>query len=78
MGEKLYEELLNDKENTIPTYHPLITIARVSNEDPAFVCNAIDQLTSLSAGDEFELVKKMKVIIPEFKSQNSRFEQLDA
>ena len=77
-GEKLYEELLNDKENTIPTYHPLITIARVSNEDPAFVCNAIDQLTSLSAGDEFELVKKMKVIIPEFKSQNSRFEQLDA
>lgn len=76
-GEKLYEELLTEKENTIPTYHPLITIAQVRDEDASVVSLAIDQLISLSAGDEFELVKKMKAIVPEFRSQNSRFEQLD-
>jgi FlaA1/EpsC-like NDP-sugar epimerase len=77
-GEKLYEELLNDKENTIPTYHPLITIARVRKDDPSVANQEIDKLISISAGDEFELVKKMKTIVPEFRSQNSRFEQLDA
>jgi len=76
-GEKLYEELLNDKENTIATYHPLITIARVREDDPSLVNKAIEQLIIMSPGDEFELVKKMKTIVPEFKSQNSRFEQLD-
>jgi FlaA1/EpsC-like NDP-sugar epimerase len=76
-GEKLYEELLNDKENTIATYHPLITIARVREDDPSLINKAIEQLIIMSPGDEFELVKKMKTIVPEFKSQNSRFEQLD-
>jgi len=73
----LYEELLNDTENTIPTYHPLITIARIREDDPSTVSREIDQLLNLSASDEFELVKEMKAIVPEFRSQNSRFEQLD-
>jgi FlaA1/EpsC-like NDP-sugar epimerase len=77
-GEKLYEELLNSKENTIPTHHPRILIAKVRKYDPGEVALQIDDLIRLAgSGHEKEVVQKMKAIVPEFKSQNSIFEELD-
>ncbi|MEI6901342.1 MAG: polysaccharide biosynthesis protein, partial [Bacteroidota bacterium] len=77
-GEKLYEELLNTQENTLPTHHPLILTARVREYEPDTVSREINDLVSfsLNAGN-FEIVKKMKEIVPEYKSQNSVYEQLD-
>jgi len=77
-GEKLFEELLNSKENTIPTHHPRILIAKVREYDPGKVTLQIDELIRLAVlGHEKEVVQKMKVIVPEFISQNSIFEELD-
>ncbi len=77
-GEKLYEELLNDKENTIPTHHPKIMIAVVEQYEFSEVKNKIDKLISLLPGhDNFEIVRMMKIIVPEFKSKNSVYEKLD-
>jgi FlaA1/EpsC-like NDP-sugar epimerase len=77
-GEKLYEELLNSKENTIPTHHPRILIAKVREYDAAEVALRMDELIGLArTGQEKAVVQKMKAIIPEFKSQNSIFEELD-
>ena len=77
-GEKLYEELLNVNENTLPTHHPLIMIARVREYSLQQVIQEINELTGmLPNGSNLEIVKKMKQIVPEFKSQNSVFEQLD-
>lgn len=77
-GEKLYEELLSDQENTIPTHHPMIMIAKVKEYEESFVSQKIDELISLfNSQDSFSLVKKMKEIVPEFKSKNSVYEQLD-
>jgi len=77
-GEKLYEELLATKENTVLTYHPRIMIAKVREYDYDTIRNHIDELKALTRGnDNFELVRKMKVIVPEFVSQNSPFEKLD-
>ncbi len=77
-GEKLYEELLNDKENTLPTYHSQIMIARVFGNEYSFVTNNIDRLIRMvGIQDNFQLVKLMKEIVPEFKSKNSIYEQLD-
>jgi FlaA1/EpsC-like NDP-sugar epimerase len=77
-GEKLYEELLNSRENTVPTHHPRILIAKVREYDPAEVSNQINQLILLAhSGIEKEVVTKMKAIVPEFKSQNSVYEELD-
>lgn len=77
-GEKLYEEVLNDKEGTIPTHHPKIMKAKVReypyedakrNEDALLeICNT---------HDDMRIVKKMKEIVPEYKSRQSRFEVLD-
>jgi FlaA1/EpsC-like NDP-sugar epimerase len=77
-GEKLYEELLNSKENTIPTHHPRILIAKVREYDSREVSLQIDDLIRIAGtGLDTEVVQKMKFIVPEFKSQNSIFEELD-
>lgn len=77
-GEKLYEELLNDKENTLPTHHPKIMIAMVREYDLETVKDDIRGLIeNIPFHNNFVIVKKMKSIVPEFKSQNSIFEELD-
>jgi FlaA1/EpsC-like NDP-sugar epimerase len=78
-GEKLYEELLNDGENTLPTHHPQIMIAREQEFDLDTVSQQVLELISFpDSTDGFSIVKMMKEIAPEFKSQNSVYEQLDA
>jgi FlaA1/EpsC-like NDP-sugar epimerase len=78
-GEKLYEELLNSKENAIPTHHPRILIAKVREYNAGEVAHQIEELIRLAgSGHEKEVVRKMKAIVPEFKSQNSIFEELDS
>lgn len=77
-GEKLYEELLNDKENTIPTSHEKITIAKVRQYDYEEVLASIEPLLKKSSEIDIKhTVKLMKSIVPEFISQNSPFEELD-
>ncbi len=77
-GEKLYEELLNNKENTLPTHHPKIMIAKVQEYDPIEIANSVESLINLlSDQDNNMLVKKMKEIVPEYVSQNSVYEKLD-
>lgn len=77
-GEKLYEELLNDKENTIPTHHPQIMIAKEQKQELKFIIDKIEELKLYrNKQDNFALVSVMKSIIPEFISKNSRFEELD-
>ena len=77
-GEKLYEEVLSNHENTLPTNHSRIRIAKVREYDYADALTATEQLEHLSREVEItEMVKLMKQIVPEFISQNSRFEELD-
>jgi FlaA1/EpsC-like NDP-sugar epimerase len=77
-GEKLYEELLNDLENTIPTYHSKIMIAKVRDYDFDEVCEKFTELIKLKEDhNNKDIVLKMKEIVPEFKSQNSIYEELD-
>ena len=77
-GEKLYEELLNQKEKTLPTSNSKIMIARVREFDYDAVSPQIDQLIATCRQDKtFTTVKQMKQIVPEFISKNSVFEQLD-
>jgi FlaA1/EpsC-like NDP-sugar epimerase len=77
-GEKLYEELLNDLENTQPTHHPKIMIATVREYDFNQVTQAILELVSLfNKQDNLAIVKKMKELVPEFISKNSIYEVLD-
>jgi FlaA1/EpsC-like NDP-sugar epimerase len=77
-GEKLYEELLNDKENTLPTHHEKIMIAKVPVYDLKKISNELDELISLfNSQNNMEIVKKMKEIVPEYRSNNSVFEKLD-
>ncbi len=77
-GEKLYEELLNNKENTIPTYHSQIMIAKVQEYKPEMVFAKINRLIEiLPSHNNFALVRYMKDIVPEYISQNSLFEELD-
>lgn len=77
-GEKLYEELLATKENTIPTDNPKIMRAQVRNYEEAEVNTLIDNLDkALTTSDDLAIVKQMKVIVPEFISNNSVFCQLD-
>lgn len=77
-GEKLYEEVLNDAEGTKPTHHPKIMIAKVRENDYETArCNE-DELLELSyTHDDMAIVKKMKEIVPEFKSKHSKYEALD-
>ncbi len=77
-GEKLYEELLNDLENTLPTHHEKIMIAKVRENNYDIVCIKIDELQQrLTTQNKNEVVYQMKIIVPEFKSKNSIYEQLD-
>lgn len=77
-GEKLYEELLANKENTIPTHHKKIMIAKVEEEDYSKVNSYINLLSELMYdANELKMVTLMKEIVPEFKSNYSRFEVLD-
>ena len=77
-GEKLYEEVLNDLEGTKPTFHEKIRIAEVREYDFAQVSKDIDELVAISKNyDDMVTVKKMKEIVPEYKSNNSVYEELD-
>lgn len=77
-GEKLYEELLNEMETTKPTHHPKIKIAAVREYDYHEAKKHEDELYELSFSyDPMKVVKKMKQIVPEFKSKHSRYEVLD-
>lgn len=77
-GEKLYEEVLNDKESTKPSFNDKIRIAQVREYDYPEVTKQIDDLIEKSKSyDEMLTVKKMKEIVPEYKSNNSIYEQLD-
>lgn len=78
-GEKLYEELLADGENTRPTTHEKILQAHVRTYEEQEVRQKIDELIqSLATCDDFEIVRRMKALVPEFKSNNSRFAELDS
>ncbi|HAL52050.1 MAG TPA: polysaccharide biosynthesis protein, partial [Sphingobacterium sp.] len=79
-GEKIFEELLANGENTLETHHPKIMIAKINHENLAFKCEKLKELvtmTSLQKMDAMSLVKVLKEIVPEFKSQNSDFSVLD-
>ena len=77
-GEKLYEELLATKENTMPTDNPKIMRAQVRNYESNEVNMLIEELSkALATCDDFAIVRQMKRIVPEFKSNNSVFCQLD-
>lgn len=77
-GEKIYEELLNKKENTLKTYHPLIMIAKVEEIPYEQISSQVEDLISnVTTFDNYSIVKKMKQIVPEFKSMNSVYEKLD-
>jgi len=78
-GEKLYEELLNDAENTLPTYHHKITIAKVRALENEDLNTHFEELLNLASNQEkvMDLVAKMKELVPEFVSNNSVFEELD-
>ena len=77
-GEKLYEEVLNEKENTKPSFHEKIRIAQVREYDYKHVSKDIDALIKLSGQfDDLATVKKMKEIVPEYRSNNSIYEELD-
>lgn len=78
-GEKLYEELLNAEENTLPTHHPQIKIARVRPNDRQIVLQQVGELVALfDQQNNDSLVQKLKEIVPEFKSKNSEFSKFDA
>ncbi len=77
-GEKLYEEVLSDEENTIESFHEKIRIANVRKYDYDTVSKQIDELIALSKTyDDMAIVKKMKDIVPEYISNNSVFGALD-
>ena len=77
-GEKLYEEVLNELEGTKPTFHEKIRIAQVREYDYDQVRQDIEELVALSKQyDNMATVKKMKEIVPEYKSKNSEYEVLD-
>jgi FlaA1/EpsC-like NDP-sugar epimerase len=77
-GEKLYEELLNNAEHTKPTHHEKIMIANVREYEYSEVSHMIDSLINVSYEyDDMRTVKKMKEIVPEFRSINSPFEVVD-
>ena len=77
-GEKLYEEVLSNKENTLPTTHDRIRIAKVREYDYREACGVAEELESLSRSVCIpDMIRLMKRTVPEFKSKNSRFEVYD-
>jgi FlaA1/EpsC-like NDP-sugar epimerase len=78
-GEKLYEEVLNEMEGTKPTFHEKIRIAQVREYDYDEVNKSIEDLFETAKQyDNMETVRKMKEMVPEYKSNNSLYEKLDA
>ncbi len=77
-GEKLYEEVLNEKETTLPTFNPKIKIAKVREYAYEEVNSRLDELYSTSFHEnDMQIVARMKQIVPEFRSQNSKYAVLD-
>jgi FlaA1/EpsC-like NDP-sugar epimerase len=76
-GEKLYEELLNDAENCKTTHHPKIMIANERAVEAGKVDEIVKLIGLIGKTSNMELVKQMKVIVPEFVSNNSIFSELD-
>ncbi len=77
-GEKLYEELLTNEENTLPTHHNQIMIAKVKEYDFKTIEVKIAELiSSFENQDNRVIVSKMKTLVPEYKSNNSIYEELD-
>ncbi len=77
-GEKLYEELLNDLENTLPTHHDKIMIAKVRENDFDTITEKFNVLKeAIASQNNIKIVRQMKKIVPEFKSKNSIYEELD-
>ena len=78
-GERLYEEVLNENENTLPSFHKKIRIAMVRNYEYEDALREIEELRDISVKyDDMETVRKMKQIVPEYVSKHSRYEVLDA
>ncbi|MFL1895403.1 polysaccharide biosynthesis protein [Aquimarina sp. 2-A2] len=77
-GEKLYEELLADTENTLPTYHKKIMISKFDDQDPTIIKDKIDDLCIMNLlSQDYLIVGKLKEIVPEYISKNSMFETID-
>lgn len=76
-GEKLFEELLANEENTLPTHHPKILIAKTRENTIELVKQITELISLFDDQNNDEIVAKMKGIVPEFISQNSTFQQLD-
>lgn len=78
-GEKLYEELLSDKENTVATHHPKIMIAKVMEHSSDLITPIFERLTygSLNGATDEDLVRMLKELVPEFRSLNSGYSRLD-
>ena len=77
-GEKLFEELLADNENTLPTHHNQILIGKVREYDYDEVKSIIEELIiTFNTQDNELIVQRMKDLVPEFKSNNSVFQKLD-
>lgn len=77
-GEKLYEEVLSELEHTLPTYHPKIKLAQATHINYGFINNAINQLVEQAKKElDWECVKIMKKVVPEYISNNSKFGNLD-
>ncbi|MET3112955.1 FlaA1/EpsC-like NDP-sugar epimerase [Pedobacter sp. CG_S7] len=77
-GEKLYEELLNDQENTLPTHHEKIMIGKVREYVFREVQKQVHELVAMAVcNHDQQVVRQMKLIVPEFKSKNSKYEALD-
>ena len=78
-GEKLYEELLSNGENTLPTYHKKVMIAKVRRYCYCDLATDIEDMLLVAETyiNPIEVVRRLKKLIPEFKSQNSEFEAVD-
>jgi len=76
-GEKLFEELLTNDENTIPTYHQKIMIAKTENINVNKVKQSIEKLIAANSLNNIDIVSTLKTIVPEYISKNSIFEKLD-
>jgi FlaA1/EpsC-like NDP-sugar epimerase len=76
-GEKLYEELLANDENTLPTHHEKILIAKTRWAEPSVIAKIENLVNALTIDQNIDLVQKMKDIVPEYISNNSQFEKLD-
>jgi FlaA1/EpsC-like NDP-sugar epimerase len=77
-GEKLYEELLNDLENTLPTHHHKIMVAKVMVYDFSTIGTQVTELVETACKyQDKEVVKQMKRLVPDYISNNSVYEELD-